>query len=402
MLPLKGLKVVDFGQGIAGPYAAMLMGDAGAEVIKVEPPRGDWGRTLGSPLGASESATFLSVNRNKRSMVVDLSRPEGSRVAAKLIGDADVLIQSFRPKVMARYGLDYDSVSHTRPNLIYCSISGYGASGPCADLPAGDSTMQAYGGLMSIVGEDGAPPMRVGNVVSDMLAGMNAFHGILLALLNRRMEPSGVHVEVSLLSSLIAFQAPVFYEYLVSGTPPARTGNTHPLLAPSGLFEAADGALVFSVLAHQWTAFCEFFDFVSLANDPRFADNKTRVMNHRALMDLLRPRFRQEPRSAILEKLRACDVPCAPVNDFPAIVADPQVAATGLLQQVLHPSLGKIPSICNPVSINGKAAVQGHVPVLGEHTDAILREIGYGNEEIGRFLDDGVVYAAIEGEHSRS
>jgi crotonobetainyl-CoA:carnitine CoA-transferase CaiB-like acyl-CoA transferase len=303
-----------------------------------------------------------------------------------------VVVQSFRPAVMARYGLDWSILHETHPALVYCSVSGFGASGPAADLPAGDSTMQAWGGLMSIIGDANTPPTRVGNVVTDMLAGMNAFQGTLLALMDRQHTGRGCHVEVALLDSLVAFQAPAFAEYLSTGLPPPRTGNNHPLLAPSGLFEAADGALVFSVLAHQWQAFCNFFAVPTLAADPRFTDNALRMANREALMAILRPLFKSEKRAVVLERLRACDVPCAPVNDFAAVAADPQVQINGLLGHVEHPKLGSVPFVRNPVLLDGADTARGHVPLLGEHSESILAGAGYTRSEIERLLEESVVH----------
>jgi crotonobetainyl-CoA:carnitine CoA-transferase CaiB-like acyl-CoA transferase len=382
MLPLRGLNVADFGQGVAGPYGAMLLGDFGADVVKIEPPRGDWGRTLGTRIGATESATFVAVNRNKRSIAIDLTTSDGVDVARDLVDKADVVVQSFRPGVMARYGLDYATLSIDRPRLIYCSVSGFGPTGAAANLPAGDSTMQAWGGLMSIVGSADQEPTRVGNVVSDMLAGMNAFQGILLAVLQRNLTGRGGEVEIALLDSLIAFQAPAFAEFLATGVAPPRTGNDHPLLAPSGLFKTADSPVVFSVLDHQWPAFCTFFGMPELSEDARFATNPDRLANREALMQILRPLFASESSQEVLRRLRSCDVPCAPVNDYAGVAADSQVRLNGLLDRVRHPQLGAVPFVRNPIRSRAMEPERGHIPLLGQHTDEILREAGYSNERL--------------------
>jgi crotonobetainyl-CoA:carnitine CoA-transferase CaiB-like acyl-CoA transferase len=391
MLPLQGLKVVDFGQGVAGPYGAMLLGDFGADVIKVEPLRGDWGRTLGTRIGDTESATFCAVNRNKRSIAVDLTKVSGLAIARGLVAGADIVVQSFRPDVMGRYGLDYATLAVERPELIYVSVSGFGPVGPAAHLPAGDSTMQAWGGLMSIIGGQDEAPTRVGNVVSDMLAGMNAFQGALLAVMSRNQTGKGSEVQVALLDSLIAFQAPTFAEFLATGAPPPRTGNNHPLMSPSGLFKTSDALVVFSVLDHQWPAFCEYFGVPQLSTDSRFATNADRMINRAALMDVLRPIFASESTPEVLRRLRACDVPCAPVNDYAAVAGDAQVQLNGLLAKIEHPKLGLIPSIRNPIKIDGMPAAMGDVPLLGEHTDTILRTAGYSSDEIAALRAQRVV-----------
>jgi crotonobetainyl-CoA:carnitine CoA-transferase CaiB-like acyl-CoA transferase len=255
--PLQGLRVADFTQGAAGPYCAMLLGDYGADVIKVEPPRGDWGRTMGTSVGPDNGTTYLSVNRNKRSLCLDMKDDRGRAVAARLAGRSDIVVESFRPGVMDRLGLGYETLAADNPRLIYCSISGYGQDGPNAGLPAGDSTMQAYGGLMSVIGEPGRQPLRVGNVVSDMLTGMNAFQGVMMALLTLEKTGKGRRVALNLMDSLMAFLAPPLTEYMVTGNLPDRIGNAHPLLGPSGAMQTADGHIVVTVLDHQWPAFCE-------------------------------------------------------------------------------------------------------------------------------------------------
>lgn len=391
MLPLEGIKVVDFGQGVAGPYGAMLLGDFGAEVVKVEPLRGDWARTLGTRIGNTESATFVAVNRNKRSIAVDLTKPEGLAIARDLLRDADILVQSFRPGVMGRYGLDYGSLAATHPRLIYCSVSGFGPTGPAAELPAGDSTMQAWGGLMSIIGDADSEPTRVGNVVSDMLSGMNVFQGALLALRDRDRTGAGIEVEVSLLDSLIAFQAPAFAEFLTTGRPPPRTGNNHPLMAPSGMFKTADSAVVFSVLEHQWQTFCKFFDIAPLAKDPRFARNADRLANRAELMAVLGPLFSATTTQDVLRRLRACDVPCAPVNDYAAVAADPQVVLNAMLEKIPHPMLGPVPFIRNPLHLKGLEPERGDVPLLGEHTQAILTALSRSPAEIDSLRSAGAI-----------
>ncbi|MEJ1978677.1 MAG: CoA transferase [Acetobacteraceae bacterium] len=365
MLPLDGLKVVDFSQGVAGPFGAMLMGDFGAEVIKIEPLGGDWSRTMGARVGDTESATYLAINRNKRSIAIDLKDSRCLGVAKELVTGADIVVQNYRPGVMARYGLDYATLSPSRPDLIYCSVSGFGSEGPWVNYPSGDSTIQAWAGLMSIVGGADDEPTRVGNVVSDILTGMNIFQGALLAILNRARTGKGTEVEVSLMDSMIAFQTPAFAEFLATGSVPGRTGNHHPLVTPSGLFKTRDSSIVFSVLQHQWPAFCAFFGMPELATNPAFAQNPDRRANRAALTAILQPLFASESTAEALRRLRACDVQCAPVNDYAGVAADPQVQLNGMLQSIDHPTLGSTPFVRNPVKVRGLDPARACAPILG-------------------------------------
>jgi CoA:oxalate CoA-transferase len=390
-LPLEGLKVVDFSQGVAGPYGTMLMADFGADVIKIEPLRGDWGRTLGTPVSETEGACYLTINRNKRSAAIDLKTPECLDLAHKLVMQADIVAHNYRPGVMARFGLDYPTLCANRPDLVYCSINGFGAEGPAVDYPSGDSTIQAWGGLMSIVGGEEDPPTRVGNVVSDVLSGMNLFQATLLALMDRQRTGRGREVSVALLDSIIAFQAPAFAEFLVTGQPPPRTGNDHPLVAPSGLFRTRDASIVFSVLQHQWADFCRFFDVPQLIDNPAFKGSAERRANRDALNDALRPLVARHSTEEALRLLRACDVSCAPVHDYAQVAADPQVIRNGLLSRQDHPVLGPVPFVRHPLRIQDMETPMRLAPTLGEHTDEILRLAGCAPAAIQRLREAGAI-----------
>ena len=398
--PLEGVRVLDFGQGVAGPYCGQLLADQGAEVIKIEPARGDWSRTMGVAGEDGQSAVFVSVNRGKRGIGLDLRQPEALRLARGLASDCDVLIESFRPGVMDRLGLGRTDLRKAQPRLIYCSVTGFGPDGPNVDLPAGDSTMQAYGGLMSIIGERDGEPLRVGNVVSDMLAGMNAFSGVLLALLRRKAGVPGSDVHVSLLDSIVAFQAPPLTEYLMTGHPPQRLGNEHPLIAPSGSMRTADGAITFTVFDHQWRRFCESLGVEPLASDPRFATSAGRQRHRDELRGFLSPLFAAGTREQWLGRLRAMDVLCAPINEYPELVADPQVRHNGLIGD-LGAGATSYPSIRNPIrGIEGTSAPSAP-PRLGEHTRAVLRDAcGLAAGEIQDLIDRGIVFAASEKLHA--
>lgn len=388
--PLEGLRVLDFGQGVAGPYAGQLLGDNGADVIKVEPPRGDWARTMGAQDGTGLSGTFVAVNRNKRGLCLDLRKPEAVDIARRLALRADVLVESFRPGVMDRLGLGYDALRAANAKLVYCAVSGFGETGPNAELPAGDSIMQAYGGLMSIIGERDGGPLRVGNVVSDMLAGTNAFSGVLLALLARNAKGEGGRVSVSLLDSLVAFQAPPLTEFLLTGVAPRRLGNEHPLIAPSGSVRTLDGQINFTVFDHQWRAFCEGLGLSALAADPRYTGTGERQKNRDALNHELAAVFATRTSAEWIQKLRALDVLCAPINDYPALVGDAQVRHNALVASATDAAGRNIPLIRNPVSIDHRPPRLAPPPRLGEHTAAILQgELAMDNATVSRLLAAG-------------
>lgn len=368
--PLYGLRVVDFGQGVAGPYCGQLLADHGADVIKVEPPRGDWSRTLGA-----EGGVFFSVNRNKRGLCLDLRDGEACVAARELALAADVVVESFRPGVMERLGLGAIALRAERPELVYCSVTGFGPDGPNVDLPAGDSIMQAYGGLMSIVGERDGPPLRVGNVVSDMVAGTNAFAGVLLALIARQRSGQGQHVRVSLLDSIVAFQAPPLSEFLLTGSAPRRIGNDHPLIAPSGTFRASDGALTLTVFDHRWPAFCAGMGKHEWLEDARFASSELRQRHRDDLNATLAPLLLSRPRNEWLAELRRIDVPCAPVNEYPDLVADAQVRHNGLIGALQDGSGRSVPDIRGAIQLEAPTPLSRAAPQLGEHTREVLRDL---------------------------
>jgi crotonobetainyl-CoA:carnitine CoA-transferase CaiB-like acyl-CoA transferase len=392
---LSGLQVLDFGQGVAGPYCGQLLGDHGADIIKIEPPRGDWSRTMGAQNESRMSGTFISVNRNKRGLCLDLKNGDAVSVVRTLALKADVVVDSFRPGVMDRLGLGYEELRKQNPKLIYCAVTGFGESGPSAGMPAGDSTMQAYGGLMSIVGERDGNPLRVGNVVSDMLTGTNAFSGVLLALLGRTATGSGRKVSVSLLDSIVAFQAPPLTEYLLTNMLPQRTGNEHPLIAPSGSARTEDGMIMFTVFDHHWTRFCEEMGVPALATDPRFCDSGARQRSRDDLRECLAPVFLRRTSEQWLGRLRSMDILCAPINEYCDLVQDPQVVHNNLIQFLAGPGNTSLPSIRNPVRVGSNAAPLLAPPRIGEHTYEILKaDLQYGDEHIEYLVQCGAAIVA--------
>jgi crotonobetainyl-CoA:carnitine CoA-transferase CaiB-like acyl-CoA transferase len=393
--PLRGLRVLDFGQGVAGPYCGQLLGDHGADVIKIEPPRGDWSRTMGAANDTGLGGTFISVNRNKRGLCLDLKQAEAIEIARHLANRADVVVESFRPGVLDRLGLGYEALSKANPGLVYCTVTGFGESGPNVDLPAGDSIMQAYGGLMSIVGERDGQPLRIGNVVSDMVAGTNAFSGCVLALLMRTRDGKGRKVGVSLLDSIVAFQGPPLTEYLLTGEAPQRLGNQHPLIAPSGTMKASDGSFSFTVLDHQWPAFCDGIGVTPLKADPRFADSASRQRNRDALDKALSQVFETRTAAEWVSMLQALDILCAPINEYPALVRDPQVVHNGLIETTTSGKGSSLPMLRNPVRLHDGATTYAPPPALGEHTrDILAHELDYDTLTIDDLLARRVALAS--------
>lgn len=382
---LNGLRVLDFGQGVAGPYCAQLLGDHGADVIKIEPPHGDWSRGMGMANDDGLTGTFLAVNRNKRGMSLDLRSEESVAVALELARKSDVLVESFRPGVMERLGLGFDNLRTDNASLVYCSVSGFGSSGPNVHKSAGDSTMQAYGGLMSIIGEEDGPPLRVGNVVSDMLGGTNAFAGVLVALLARATDGQGRRVSTSLLDSMIAFQAPPLTEYLLTGVLPARAGNQHPLIAPSGAFATTDGHVTMTVLAHQWDRFCRGLGLDQLVEDPRFATSNARQAHRHELNDLIAPIFSGSTCEDALSRLHELDILCSPINDYSQLVAEEQFRHNRLVRDASDDS--GLPMVANPVKVDGDVLSCTAPPALGEHNRQVLSDdLGWDDKRIERFL----------------
>ncbi len=393
--PLHGLKVIDFSQGGAGPYCAQLLADFGASVIKVEPPRGDWAREMGvrdEALGMS--ATFAAFNRSKRGLCLDLTRPEAVDIARRLALGADILVEAFRPGVMHKLGLGAEDLCPHASRLVYCAISGYGQTGPNIGRPASDSVMQAYGGLMSLIGEPGGQPLRVPNIVSDMLAGTNAFASVLLALVRRHDTGCGGVVGTSLLDSIVGFQASILSEYLMTGQPPQRRGNRHPLIAASGVFDAADGQIAYTVLDHYWKPFCEAMGLQALYADPRFATSPARQSNRPALHEAFAAATRTHRVAELLDLLARTGVLCAPVQDYAALVADPQVRHNKLLSTL---AIGdrEVPMVRAPMHVDGPAVRWSAPPSIGEHSRQVLsEELALDSAQIDKLLAGRVVLAA--------
>jgi formyl-CoA transferase/CoA:oxalate CoA-transferase len=393
--PLDGIRVIDLTRILAGPYCTMALADAGADVIKVEEPgKGDDTRGWGPPFVKGESAYFLAVNRGKRGMTLNLKDPRGREVLWRLLETADVLIENFRPGTLDRLGFSAEDVRRRNPRIVHASVSGYGPDGPWGGRPGYDAVIQGEGGLMSLTGAPDGPPFRVGASVADVLAGMTAFQGIVLALLRRARTGEGGRVDVSLLESLIATFAYHNSTYLLAGIVPGRLGNRHPSLAPYETFEAADGPVVLAVGSEGlWRAFCRSMGEPELAEDPRFRTNPLRVMNYDALRARLAPRLRARKVDEWLADWEAAGIPCGRVRTVAEALDLPQVAARGLLIDVDHPTIGPGRYVGSPIHLSGaERSSRRPPPALGQHTEEVLSErLGLTPGDIAGLRQAGIV-----------
>jgi len=395
--PLDGITVLDASRVLSGPFCTMQLGDLGADVIKVErPDGGDQTRGWSPPTygDSAESAYYLSINRNKRSLTVNLASETGRELFRELAREADVLVENFRVGKMAEWGLGYESLREDNPGLVYCKISGYGETGPHSDRPAYDLVMQAEGGMMSITGEADSGPVRVGVAMADLAAGMYATQAILAALFRREFaDTGGDRIEVSLFESIVAWQTYMASYYFASGDPPGRMGSRHPTIAPYQAFPTADDWVVVACASeHIWPRFCAAIGREELADDDRFATNERRVENREELEAILTAETEEYTTDEVVELLREHDVPATAVNDMADVFAHPQVDARGMRRSIEHPTVGSVELPDSPMRFLERTTVfDRHPPLLGEHTDELLAELGYSPEEVERLHDDGVV-----------
>jgi formyl-CoA transferase len=375
--PLDGVRVLDFTRVLAGPYCTMMLGDLGADIIKVESPEGDDTRRWGPPYQGTESAYYLCCNRNKRSIVLDLSTDQGLDVAHKLAFKSHVIVENFKLGSMEGWGLGYEELSMDNPALIYCTISGYGRTGPDAQLSGYDYVLQGAGGIMSITGEPDGPPGKVGVAIVDLTAGMFALSSILAALRVRDLTGQGQRIDLSLLDSHLAWLANIGSNYLISGEVPQRYGNAHPNIVPYQAFQVTDGWVIVAVgNDRQWSRFCAAIERPDLASDPRFATNHERVSNRLALIPILEQLFLTRSQAAWIYLLELCDVPAGPINTVDRALSSPQAEARGMVQTVDHPGIGPLRMVASPLKLESTPpTIRRHPPMLGEHTEEVLREL---------------------------
>lgn len=389
--PLQGLKVLDITHMLAGPYCTWMLGLMGADVIKVERPgEGDFARAI-APFRDDESLYFMSVNRNKRSITLNLKTEEGKQILRDLIAQSDILVENNRAGVMDRLGLGYQDARAINPRLIYASISGYGQTGPYRHKPAFDVIAQAVSGMMSITGQEGGPPARVGVSIGDIASGLFAAVAVLAAVEGRHKSGEGAFVDVSMMDCQLALMENAVSRYLNAGEVPVRLGSRHPLIAPFQSFNTADQPIAICVDTEpQWHRFCHALGLEALLDDPRFADGPMRAARHAELEPLLNAVFSQGRRDHFLERLEAADVPCSPINSIPEVTQDPQVAHRQVLVEV--PEASGIKYVGAPFHYNG-GPVSGETapPALGAHSEEILAELGLDSVRIAELRRIGVL-----------
>jgi len=394
---LEKIRVVEWTEALAGPYCAMLLGDLGASVVKVERPgKGDQSRGWGPPFVGSESTYFLSTNRNKRSLTLNLNQSRGLEIMRKLVAGADVFVHNQPEKEsLLKRGLDYESVWKSNPRLIYCAISGYGWTGPNAGLPGYDVLAQAEAGIMSITGEPGEKPMRYPVAIADVSCGIYGAMGILAALFARERSGRGQFLDLSLLDSQLSWLTSIGSGYLNAGESPKRYGNAHPNIVPYQLFQGSDDRFFMVAVGTEalWSRFCGVLEVQeSLGRDSRFASNRLRTENRAQLVPAIEKIFRTRPAEEWLKRLRKADIPAGPVNTVEEALRNPQALARQAIVEIEHPLLGVARSIANPIRMSGTPIEYRYPPpLLGEHNTAILGELGLSREEIGNLKREGTI-----------
>ncbi len=393
---LEGVRVIDLTRILAGPYCTMLLGDLGADVIKIEvPDRGDDTRQWGPPFTAGgQSAYFLAANRNKRSLTLNLKSDRGMEILKALIQEGDVLIENFRAGTLEKWGLDYEQLRDLKPDLIYCTVTGYGYTGPYRDRPGYDFVVQALGGFMSVTGPEDGEPYRAGIAIADLASGIYASNAVLASLFARERTGKGQRIDISLLDCQVALMSYVASNHLVSKDPPPRFGNAHPNIVPYEVFEAEDGYFAFAAGNDlQWATFCKAVDREAWEADERFATNPARIQNRTELVGLLNELFSTRAVKRWIELCESIGLPASPINTMEAVLDHPQVLARELVMEVPHHTEGSVPLLRSPLNIpTAPSEVRHPPPTLGQHTDEILAELlSFDSAETQTLREAGVV-----------
>jgi crotonobetainyl-CoA:carnitine CoA-transferase CaiB-like acyl-CoA transferase len=403
--PLTGIRVLDLTRVMTGPYCTMMLGDMGADVVKIEQPgKGDDTRPWGPPFlggadandSSGESAYFLSINRNKRSITVNLKEPSGLAIVQRLAAESDVVVENFAPGVAARLGVGYDALTKIKPDLVYCSISGFGQDGPGHNRTAYDIIVQGMSGMMSITGqadEDGGMPTKMGVPIADMTAGMFAAYAIVNALFHRERTGEGQYIDNSMIGSQVALLAYYGVGYFATGEAAGRQGNRHQTVIPYDTFSTADGYVNLAIGNDRlWAKFCEAFGLAEAAADPRFASNAARMKNREALYAAMNGALTQFTTAEVMTKLDALGVPAGPISTIDEVFAQPQTLHLGLKQELPHPTIADLAVPGFPYRMRGTPCEARHAPpLLGQHTDDVLTELGYNAEEIAALRQQGAV-----------
>ncbi len=395
MKALDGVRVLDLTRALAGPFCTLMLGDYGADVIKIElPGTGDDTRTWGPPFIGEESAYFLSINRNKRSLTLNFKEPQAVEIFSKLVEDTDVIVENFTPGVMERLGLGYETIKAANPKIVYCSISGFGQTGPYQKRPAYDQIMQGVSGLMSITGDPEGEPEKIGIAVTDIGAGMWAAFAVLAALHHRQQHGEGQYIDLAMLDAQVAwltYQAAFFF---ATNTPPKRLGKAHPTLVPYQAFMAQDGKYFNVAVGSErlWERFCQGIKREDLKDNPDYATNGDRVRNRTKIVPLLQEFFLKRPSLEWVEDLQAANVPAGPINDLADVFSDPQVLHRQMLLEMPHPTLGSIKQTGLPLKFSlTPGGLDRHPPLLGEHNQEILQGLGYSAAQIEEMAEHSVI-----------
>ena len=402
---LSHIKVLDLSRVLAGPWSGQMLADLGAEVIKVERPgAGDDTRAWGPPFlkdkngeNSKESGYYLGVNRGKKSITVDISKPRGQDIIKALAKDADIILENYKVGTLGRYQLDYDSIRKINEKIIYCSITGFGQTGPKSNQLAYDFLIQAMGGLMSVTGEKdqnpGGGPQKVGIPIIDLITGSYATIGILAALASREVTGQGEYIDMSMLDVQVGLLSNQAMNYLMTGKTPLRNGNAHPNIQPQDVFKCSDGQIVLAVgNDSQFEKLCEALELTELCNDQRFKTNAQRIKNLLELRSLLDQAFIKNSRSYWTQKMQDAEVPCGPINSIAEALSDPQIVHRQMVRELDHPTSGKVPQVMTPFHFtNSSIKVDQAPPLLGQHTLSILSDLGLSDDEIQKLKDDCVI-----------